>query len=119
MSEMTRVICPVCCALVDHNGRIIRAPTTELRKCRNGNVSDCIELWRSWMRADTVRYVVGVPTPTSMASSSRTPRRPCSTGESLHTIASKHRELHPAGAERDGALGNNRRQRKFTMLARR
>jgi hypothetical protein len=57
---MIKVICPVCCALVAHEGRIIRGPTAEFAKCTHGNVRDCIELWRAWMRAETLNvYSVG------------------------------------------------------------
>ena len=53
MAEMINVICPVCCAQVAHEGRIVRGPTSEFAKCAHGNVGDCIELWRAWKRAET------------------------------------------------------------------
>jgi hypothetical protein len=57
---MIKVICPVCCALVAHEGRIVRGPTAEFAKCTHGNVRDCIELWRAWMRADTLNVYQAV-----------------------------------------------------------
>jgi hypothetical protein len=53
MSEMIEIVCPVCCAHVLHEGRIIGGPATEFAKCAHGNVRDCIDLWRAWKRADT------------------------------------------------------------------
>ena len=43
MAEMINVICPVCCAQVAHEGRIVRGPTSEFAKCAHGNVGDCID----------------------------------------------------------------------------
>jgi hypothetical protein len=62
MSEMIEIICPVCCAHVLHEGRIISGPETEFAKCAHGNVRDCIDLWRAWKRAEielTVFKAVG------------------------------------------------------------
>jgi hypothetical protein len=53
MAEMLNVICPVCCAQVAHEGRIIRGSAAEYAKCIHGNVGDCIELWCAWKRADS------------------------------------------------------------------
>ena len=52
MAEMINVICPVCCAQVAHEGRIIRGPATEFAKCAHGSIGECIELWLAWKYAD-------------------------------------------------------------------
>ena len=49
---MIKIICPVCCAHVLHEGRTISGPPTELAKCAHGNVRDCIDLWRARKRAE-------------------------------------------------------------------
>ena len=49
---MIDIKCPVCNARVRYNGREIEA---EQDKCPNGNISECIDLWRAWQRASLGR----------------------------------------------------------------